>query len=114
MLVEDFDVVARVFLGRECVELAADGINLLGDIFSRAAAGAFEQHVLDEMRDSAALSRFVTRSAGEPDADADRPNLRHRFGENPEPVVENVSDDECVGQNEAWKVLCYHRKSGKR
>jgi hypothetical protein len=48
--------------------------------------------VLDEMRDTAALGRFVARSTGQPHADADRTDLRHPLGENPKAVVENVSD----------------------
>ena len=56
-------------------------------------AGALEQHVLDEMRDAAALGRFVPRPARQPDADADRADLRHPLGENPKTVIENVSDD---------------------
>ena len=115
VLVEDLDVVAGVFLGGERVELAADRVDLPARCLPRdRLAGALEQHVLDEMRDAAALSRFVPRPARQPDADADRADLRHPLGENAEPVVENVSDDGCVGQDEARKVLCYHRKSGKR
>jgi hypothetical protein len=98
MLVEHFDVVARVFLGGERVELSADGIDLLRDVFRRPRAGALEQHVLDEMGDAAALGRFVPRAARQPDADADRADLRHPLGQNPETVVEHVSDDGCVGQ----------------
>jgi hypothetical protein len=60
----------------------------LRDVFRRPLAGALEQHVLDEMGDAAALSRFVPRPARQPDADADRTDLRHPLGQNPEPVVE--------------------------
>ena len=37
MFVEHFDVVAGVFLGRERVELAANGIDSLRDVFGRSA-----------------------------------------------------------------------------
>ena len=93
MLVEDFDVVARVLLGGERVELPADGVNRLGNILGRAAGGALEQHVLDEMRDAPALSRLVAGAPGEPYADADRADLRHLLGEKAKPVIENVPDD---------------------
>ena len=93
VLVEHLDVIAGVFLRGERVELAADGVDRLGDVFGGARAGALEQHVLDEMRDAAALGRFVARSAGQPDADADRTDLRHPLGENAKAVIENVSDD---------------------
>ena len=97
VLVEDFDVVAGVFLGGERVELSTDRIDLLRDVFRGPRAGALEQHVFDEMRDAAALGRFVTRTARQPDADADRADLCHPLGQNPETVVEHVSDDGCVG-----------------
>ena len=93
MLVEHLDVVAGVFLGGEGVELAADRIDRLSDILGRTGAGALEQHVLDEVGDAAALGRFVARAARQPDADADRADLRHPLGEDAKAVVENVSND---------------------
>ena len=94
VLVEHLDVVARVFLGGERVELAADRVDRLRDVLGRCGvAGALEEHVLDEVRDAAALGRFVARPARQPDADADRADLRHPLGENAEAVIENVSDD---------------------
>ena len=93
VLVEHLDVVARVFLGRERVELAADGIDRLSNVLGGAAARSLEEHVLDEVRDAATLGRFVTRPARQPDADADRTDLRHRLGEDAKPVIENVSSD---------------------
>jgi hypothetical protein len=92
VLVEHLDVIAGVFLRSERVELPADRVDRLGDVFGGTRAGALEQHVLDEMRDTAALGRFVARSTGQPYADADRTDLRHPLGENPKPIVENVSD----------------------
>jgi hypothetical protein len=43
--------------------------------------------MLDEMRDTAALGRFVPRPARQPDADADGSDLRHPLGEEAEPVA---------------------------
>ncbi len=93
MFVEDLDVVARVFLGGERIELAADGIDLLGDILGGPRGRALEQHVLDKMGHAAPLSGFVTRAAGEPHADADGSHLRHALCQNAKPVIENVSND---------------------
>ena len=93
VLVEHLDVVAGVFLGGEGVELAADRVDRLGDVFGRPRRRALEEHVLDEMGDAAALGRFVARAARQPDADADRADLRHPLGENTKAVIENVSDD---------------------
>ena len=93
VFVEHLDVVARVFLGREGVELAADRIDRLRDVLGRSGGRALEQHVLDEMRDAAALGGFVPRAARQPHADTDRADLRHPLGEKTEAVIENVSDD---------------------
>ena len=87
MLVEDLDVVAGVFFRGERVELAANRIDRLGDIFRRPRGGALEQHVLDEMRDAALVGAFVPRAARQPDADADRAHLSHALGENTKPVT---------------------------
>ena len=54
---------------------------------------ALEEHVLDEVRDAAALGGLVPRPARQPDADADGAHVRHRLGEETKAVVENVSDD---------------------
>src|SRR5439155_21855678 len=93
MPVENLDVVARVFLGRECVELSTDGIDLLRDAFGRARACPLEEHVLDKVRDAALLGGFMARASCEPDADADGAHLSHALGQDAKAVVENVSDD---------------------
>ena len=96
VLIQHLHVVAGVFLRRERVELAADGIHGLRDVFGGARVGALEQHMLDEMRDAAVLLRLVTRSAREPHAQADRAYVAHRFSHETNPVVE------CVANNH-WK-----------
>ena len=93
VLVEHLDVVAGVLLRGERVELAADRVDRLRDVLGRPRRRALEQHVLDEVGDAAALGGFVARSARQPDADADRTDLRHPLGENAKAVIENVSDD---------------------
>ncbi len=52
MLVEHFHVEADTFLGGECVHVAADGVDLAGDLFRSAVLRSLEQHVLDEMRNA--------------------------------------------------------------
>ena len=93
VLVEHLDVVAGVFLGREGVELAADRVDRLRDVFGGSRVAALEEHVLDEVRDTAAGVGFVPRTAGEPDANRDRPDMRHRLGDEPESVVEDLAND---------------------
>ena len=93
VLVEDLDVVAGVFLRRERVELAADRVNRLRDVFGGARVGPLEEHVLDEVRDAAALVALVPRPPHQPHADRHRPHMRHRLGDEAEAVVEHFADD---------------------
>ena len=39
--------------------MAADGLDLLGDLACRAPFGALEDHVFEQMRDAVDLDRFV-------------------------------------------------------
>ena len=96
MLVEHLDVVARVFLRRERVELAADRVDRLRDVFGGARVGALEEHVLDEVRDAAALVALVPRAAHQPHADRHRPHVRHRLGDEAETVVEDVANNHAL------------------
>ena len=93
MLVEHLDVVAGVLFGGEGVELAANRVDLLGDVLGGPGPSPLEQHVLDEVGNAATFGGLVPRTAGQPDTNADRPNLIHRLGQNPEAVIEYVADD---------------------
>ena len=61
-----------------------------------ARVGALEQHVLDEMRDAAALVALVPRPAHQPDADRHRPHMRHRLGDEAQTVVQNLANDHAL------------------
>ena len=91
VLVEHLDVVAGVFLRGEGVELPADRIDRLRDVLGGALLGAFEEHVLDEMRDAAALVALVPRAPHQPDTDRHRTHMRHRLGDETEPVIEDFA-----------------------
>jgi hypothetical protein len=93
MLVEHLDVVARVFLRRERVHLPADRIDRLRDVLGGARVGPLEQHVLDEVRDAALLLRLVARAARQPDADADRADMRHPLRQETETIGKHVAND---------------------
>ena len=93
VLVEHLDVVARVFLGRERVELAADRVDLLRDLLRRPRRRALEEHVLDEMRDAAFGVGLVARPAGQPHADGDRTHVRHRLGHQPQSRRQRFGDN---------------------
>ncbi len=61
VLVQDFDVEADGLLAGEGVEIAADGVDLAGELLGGARGGAFEDHVLDEVGD--AVERAGARRA---------------------------------------------------
>ena len=60
---------------------------------ARARRGALEEHVLDEVRDAAALVALVPRPAHQPDADAHRPHVRHRLGDETKTVIQDLACD---------------------
>jgi hypothetical protein len=75
VLGQDAGVVAGVFLARESVQHAADGVDLLGDLCGGAAVGALEQQMLEEVRETALVRAFEARPVLDPDAECHR---RHR------------------------------------
>ena len=97
VLVEHLDVVARVLLRGERVELPADRVDLLRDVLGAPRLGSLEQHVLDEVRHAALRLRLVPGPARQPDADADRADVGHRLGEQANPVAKHLADDHRAG-----------------
>ena len=86
------DVVARVLLRGERVELAAHLVDLHGEIAcGRPALGPLEEHVLGEMRDASIRGVLVARAGGEHDVAGDRFGMVERRGDHPEAVRERVS-----------------------
>jgi hypothetical protein len=98
VLVEHLGVVAGVFLRRERVDLAADRIDLLRDLLGVARRRALEEHVLDEVRDAGVIGRLVARAARQPDADGDRPHVRHPLG----------GETDTVGKHGSTDIGCGH------
>ena len=86
------DVVARVLLAGEGVELAADRVDLAGDVARRRPPlGPLEEHVLGEVRDPVRLRRLVARAGREHDEAGDRLRVRHRRGQHPQAVRKRVA-----------------------
>jgi hypothetical protein len=112
MLVEDLDVVARVLLRGKGIELATDRVNGLGDVLGAAVVGAFEEHMLDKVRNAAALVAFMPRTAHQPHANRHRPHMRHRFGDQAKPIVENVTNDHAMNFRRLTHGRCELRSSG--
>ena len=58
MLVQDLGVKSDIFLFGESVQLAADGIDRLGDLGGRTCPRAFEEQMLDEMGNAGVVRRL--------------------------------------------------------
>ena len=91
VFVEHFDVEADAFFGGEGVHVAADGVDLAGDLLGSAVLGAFEDHVLDEMGDAVRLRSFVARTGFEPNADGSRADVLHLLGDYGEAVGQHLT-----------------------
>ena len=78
--VEHPRVVARVLLGGERVEVAADRVELLGDVAGRTLVGSLEQQVLEEVAVPADRGALVTRAGEHPDAERDGADAGHPLG----------------------------------
>ena len=91
MLVENFDVEADAFFRGESIHVAADRIDLTGDVFSGAGFGPLEYHVLDEMGDAIEFRILVAGTGLEPDADCDRANVRHLLGDDGKAIRQDLT-----------------------
>ena len=67
MFVQHLDVEADGFFSRKRVHVAADRINLAGNLLGRAGGGALKHHVLGKMGYTVHLRGFVARSGLHPD-----------------------------------------------
>ena len=94
VLGEGLDVEADSFLAGEGVEVAADGVHFPGDVLGGTAAGAFEDHVFDEVGDAVDCSGLGAGAGFDPGAHGDRAKVLHALSEN----------DEAVGEDGAAKI----------
>ena len=62
------------------IEIAADRLDLLGDLAGGAPSRALERHVFEEMRDAVLVAPLVAAAGIDPDAERGRLEMRHRFG----------------------------------
>jgi hypothetical protein len=88
VLVEDAGVDDRVVACRGGVQLAAVGVEDLGDLEGRVGRRALEQQVLEEMADARVRVALVARARPDPDADRDRAHRLQRLGDDAGPAVE--------------------------
>ena len=74
----------------------ASCIDRLRDVLSGSRVRPLEQHVFDEVRDAAAFVAFMSGTPHQPDADGDRAYVRHGLGNEPQTIVENVTNDHAL------------------
>jgi hypothetical protein len=91
--VEHLQVERRVLLGGEGVHVAAHGVHLGRDRLGRAAAGALEHHVLDEVGEPALCLALVAAAALDPHPDRHGAHVGHGLAEQREAVGKNLADD---------------------
>src|SRR6266542_1997527 len=94
MLVEHLDIEANAFFGGEGVHVAADRIDLAGDIFGATALGPLEHHVLNKVGNAIDLRFFVTGAGLDPNTDGYGADVLHLLG----------NDGESIGQHRAPNV----------
>ena len=97
VFVEDFDGEADGLFAGEGVEVAADGVDLAGELLGVAGGGSFEYHVLNEVGDAVEGGGFVAGAGGDPGAHGDAADVRHGLGENEEAVGEGGAADVAGG-----------------
>ena len=93
MFVEHLGVEADHLFRGESVEIAADRIDGAGDLLGRPVRRAFEQHVLDEMRDAVFLRSLAPGAAGDPNSHRHRAHVRHRFRNDFDSIRQSGSQD---------------------
>ena len=92
MLAGAADVVARVLLGGERVELAADLVDLHREVARRRPfLGPLEEHVLGEVRDPTIGRVLVARACREHDVAGDRLRMVERRCQHPQAVGQGVA-----------------------
>src|SRR5664279_6052282 len=64
-------------LAGEGIQVAANPLDRLGNLFGRALLRALEQQMLDEMTDAVELRWFVARPHSDPQANAHTQHVRH-------------------------------------
>ena len=96
MLVQYFRVKACVFFARKGVDVAADGVHLNCDLLRASALGAFEHHVLNQVRGASRLRRFSNRAGIHPDPHRNGTDMLHLFINQPNAVWQSRLSNHIV------------------
>src|SRR6266508_933794 len=88
VVVEDPSIDDRVVARGRGVELAAEGVEDLGDLLGRVGPGTLEEEVLEEMGHPCAAVVLVARARSDPQADRRGANAGERLADHPRAAVE--------------------------
>src|SRR5256712_13098438 len=91
MLIKHFAVEADALFCGDGVHVAADRINLAGDIFGGTVLRSLEHHVLYEVGNSVPLEVLIAGARLDPDTDRDGADVLHLFGNEGQPVGQNFA-----------------------
>jgi hypothetical protein len=80
MVLEHACIVGGRFGGGGSVQLAADILDLLGDVAGASPGRALERHVLEKMGDPVLVFRLVAGTRLDPDAEGDALQMGHGLG----------------------------------
>ena len=73
-------VIGGVLGSGRGIEIAADRLDLLGDLACAAPPRALERHMFEEMRNAVLVAAFVAAAGSDPDAERSGLEMRHRVG----------------------------------
>ena len=86
ILLQDLRVIRRAFARGIGIEVAPDGLDLLGDRAGAAPLGALERHVFEKMRDAVDFRRLVPCADIDPQPERDRVHGIDAIGDDAQPV----------------------------
>src|SRR5205085_11440910 len=88
-----FGVIGRALARGVGIEMAADRLDLLGDVAGAAPFRALEGHVLEEMRGTVDLGRLMPRPDIDPQPERDGVDRVDAVGDDPQPVWKRGESD---------------------
>ena len=101
VFLQHLHVIGGLFARRVGVDVAADRLDLLGDLHRRPTFGALERHVFEEMRDAVLRLQFVARASRDVRSERDGLDPLHPFGDDGKAGGELCQLD---GFGHCWRV----------
>ncbi len=80
VVLEHSRIVSGAFGAGRGIEIAADRLDLLGDLAGRTPPRALERHVLEKMRNAVLVMKLVAAAGSDPYAERCRLQMRHGIG----------------------------------